>query len=532
MLTHRTRPREARVGFSSVLRPLCVSALNQAFLRPIIVITTLLVAASLVGCDRSRGPTVRVGSKLDTESVTLAAIAGDLARAQGANVLRRDRLGGTQVVWKSLLAGEVDVYPEYTGTIANEILAGSGATSDAAMRAALAERGVEMTAPLGFNNTYAIGMREDVAERLGIRSLSDLRRHPELRFGFSNEFVSRSDGWPGLRERYQLPQQNAGGMEHTLAYKAVDAGSIDATDLYSTDAEIRLFHLRVLQDDLHYFPEYNALLLYRADLRQRAPKVVAALRRLEGKVGEADMRAMNARSKIDQTSNDQIAADFLRDRMGVAASVHTDSVARRILQRTLEHLYLVGVSLLGALLVGLPLGIIAAKVRWVGRAILALVAVLFTIPSLALLVFLIPLLGIGPKPAILALFLYSLLPIVRNTHAGLTGISPPLRESGEALGLPAMVRLRRIELPLAAGAILAGIKTAAVIDVGMATLGGLINAGGYGQPIVTGLTLYNIPLILQGAVPAAIMALVVEGLFELAERRLIPLGLRQRRASV
>ena len=158
--------------------------------------------------------------------------------------------------------------------------------------------------------------------------------------------------------------------------------------------------------------------------------------------------------------------------------------------------------------------------------ILGTVGVIQTLPALALLVFMIPLLGIGGPPAVVALFLYSLLPIVRNTHAGLAGIDEPLRRSALALGLSPAARLRHIELPLAAPVILAGIKTSAVINIGTATLGALIGAGGYGQPILTGIRLDDVGLILEGAVPAALLALAVQGGFELAERRLIPRGLR------
>jgi osmoprotectant transport system permease protein len=160
--------------------------------------------------------------------------------------------------------------------------------------------------------------------------------------------------------------------------------------------------------------------------------------------------------------------------------------------------------------------------------VLGAVGVLQTVPSLALLVVLIPLMGIGAAPTVAALFLYSLLPIVRNTHAGLAGIAPSLIDSADALGLSRAARLRRIELPLAAPTIMAGVKTAAVIAVGLATLGAIVGAGGYGQPILTGIRLNSTPLILEGAIPAALLALVVQGLLGLAERRLTPRGLRPR----
>jgi osmoprotectant transport system permease protein len=484
--------------------------MNRAGVNAIFSLVFCLAASA----DQKQ-PTVRVGSKLDTESVTLGELASALIRRSGAEVQFRKQLGGTRVVYEALAAGEIDIYPEYTGTISEEILAGSGAKTEDEIRRALAAGGIRMTRPLGFNNTYAIGMRDQIAQKLGIRKISDLRSHSTLKLAFSNEFINRADGWPGLAAKYQLRQTSVGGMEHTLAYQALRSGSIDATDLYSTDAEIKAMHLRVLEDDLHYFPDYNAVYLYRADLATRVPAAAAALAQLEGKITPEEMVAMNARSKLDKVPNDRIAADFLNEPRPSRAR----SMWRDIGQRTLEHLWLVAVSLTASILVGLPLGIIAAKFPRSGTAILGTVAVIYTIPALALLVFFIPILGIGPVPAIVALFLYSLLPIVRNTHAGLTGIPGPLRESAVAMGLPALPRLWRIELPLAGGPILAGVKTAAVICVGTATLGALISAGGYGQPILTGITLYDVPLILEGAIPAAVMALAVQGVFELLQKR-------------
>ena len=227
------------------------------------------------------------------------------------------------------------------------------------------------------------------------------------------------------------------------------------------------------------------------------------------------MVALNSSVKIDGLPEREAAAGFLR---GIGIDIQADAVPSRfarIARRTGEHLVLVGISLFFAILVAIPLGIVAARLPALGTWILGFVGVIYTIPSLALLAFMIPLLGIGGPPAILALFLYSLLPIVRNTHAGLTDISPVLIESADALGLAPGSKLRHIELPLAAPSIVAGIKTSAVINVGTATLGALIGAGGYGQPILTGIRLDDIGLILEGAVPAAILALLVQSLFDI-----------------
>jgi osmoprotectant transport system permease protein len=319
------------------------------------------------------------------------------------------------------------------------------------------------------------------------------------------------------------------GLDHDVAYRALAAGQIDATDLYSTDADILRLGLLVLEDDRHAFPEYRAVLVYRAALAERAPAAVAAVRRLEGRISAGEMIALNARAQLDGVPAARVAADFLASSLGVAASALEDGLAARLVRTTGEHLALVVVALAAAVAAGVPLGIAAARSTGAGRLLLGATGVVQTIPALALLVFMIPLLGIGARPAIAALFLYGLLPIVRNTHAGLTGIAPELRESADSLGLPFATRLWRIELPLAAPSILAGVRTSAVIAVGTATLGALIGAGGYGQPILAGIRLASVPLTLEGAVPAALLALVVEAAFGVAERVLVPRGLRLRR---
>jgi osmoprotectant transport system permease protein len=498
----------------------------------------LVVGALLLGIGRppataqdTTAAALTVGSKKFTENVILAEMGAQVLRSEGYAVTHREQLGGSRFLWNALRTGDIDAYPEYTGTILQELLAGEDVPV-AGLSDALADRGLRMTAPLGFNNTYALGMTAARADRLGIRTISDLLDHPDLRLGFSNEFMDRGDGWPGLRARYDLPQDDVRGLDHDLAYRGLDGGTIDVIDLYSTDAEIDYYDLRVLRDDLGYFPDYRAVYLYRADLAERAPDAVAALEGLSGQIPDSTMTRLNARAKIDRVPEAQVAASFLEDRFGVGdGTAVTQTMADRLGQRTREHLVLVGISLLAAILVAIPLGIAAAKSTTLEQPILGVVGVIYTIPSLALLVFMIPLLGIGGPPAMVALFLYSLLPIVRNTHAGLTDIAPALTESARALGLPAGARLRHVELPLAARSILAGIQTSAVINVGTATLGALIGAGGYGQPILTGIRLDDVGFILEGAVPAALLALLAQGLFVGVERLVVSEGLRLSEAA-
>lgn len=487
------------------------------------------IAAVAAACVLSASPTraqrtVRVGAKVFTESVVLAEVLAHLARSAGAEA-ETVTLGGTPVVWKALLAGEIDCYVEYTGTLREEIFAGQQLSGLDELREALQSRGVLMSRPLGFNNTYALAISPQLAaQEPQLTTISDLRQYPELRYGFGNEFMDRSDGWPSLSAAYGLPVEQGHGLDHDLAYRGLASGSIDVMDVYTTDAEIQHYGLRVLEDDLHFFPEYEAVILIRSDLKQNEPTIVRELLRLQGAIDEPTMIAMNAKVKLDHVPESVVAAKFVREELGIEAEASVESRSERLLRYTREHLLLVGISVSLAILIAVPLGILAVKWPRFGQILLAAVGIVQTIPSLVLFVVLIPLLGVGPKPAICALFLYSLLPIVRNTHAGLSDIPLPLRESALALGLPAFARLRLIELPLAARSILAGIKTAAVINIGTATLGGFINAGGYGEPIFTGIRLDRHDLLLEGAIPAALMALCAQGLFEVAERWMVPHG--------
>lgn len=492
----------------------------------LLALFSFCVSASIgLGQDSTQGK-ITIGSKKFTENVILGEIIHQLAGSIDAVSEYRSQLGGTRVLWSALVKGDIDIYPEYTGTIMREILQEYNLQTEAELPELLARFNVRMSEPLGFNNTYAMGMKKKRANQLKIRSISDLRNHPELKLGLTNEFLDRADGWRGLRAHYHLPHDFVRGLDHDLAYRGIASGSIDVIDMYSTDAEIAYYELQTLEDDLGYFPEYDAVLLYRADLEKRAPGVIKKIETLTGKINESAMIAMNAGAKLDGIHESRVAADFIRNTFGLNAEFETETFWQRFRENTADHLLLVFISLSAAILLAIPLGILAVKVSRLEKIILGIVGIIQTIPSLALLVFMIPLLGIGGPPAILALFLYSLLPIVRNTFTGIKDIPPSINESACALGLPPSARLRLVELPMASSTILAGIKTSAVINIGTATLGALIGAGGYGQPILTGIRLDDIGMILEGAVPAAGLALLVQGGFDLLEQFIVPRGLR------
>lgn len=468
--------------------------------------------------DAAASPVV-VGSKKFTESYVLAEIANSALATRQVPVEHRQGMGGTIILWEALRTGAISLYPEYTGTIAEEILKDPRANSIDAIRAALAVHGVGVTGELGFNNTYALVMRRDAAERLRIARISDLRAHPELQFGLTHEFISRRDGWQPLAARYGFSSAAVRGIDHALGYAALASSQIDVKDAYSTDAKIAENDLVALEDDLRFFPQYKAVFLYRLNLPQPA---LDALRTLEGTLPETLMIRLNA--EAERTRDYARAAAMYSH----SAAAPPEPLAHKIWRWTARHMQLAGVSLLLAIIVGIPLGIAASRGGWVGHLILGATSTVQTIPSLALLALLVPLpfFGISPRTAIAALFLYGLLPIVRNTASGLQDIPPPIRESAIALGLGPRARLFQVHLPMASRTILAGIKTSAVIHIGTATLAALIGAGGLGEPIVSGLNLNDHATILQGAIPAALLALVVQWMFDLLDRILIPRGLR------
>jgi len=492
------------------------------------VLGALLATASVAGA--APDGVIRVGSKSFTESYILAEVVAQLVERVGeARVERRVGLGGTGVTYRALESAAIDLYPEYTGTLSRVILKDPTLERVEALRARLEARGLTISDALGFANTYALAVRADRAEALGLKRIGDLARHPELRAAFSSGFLEREDGWPGLRVRYGLTLPRVTVMEHALTYRAIASGDADVMDVFSTDGQLERLRLRLLEDDRRFFPDYSAVLLARRELAERFPRTWARLREaLEGRIDGRRMAQLNALVDLDGKPIAEAAAVFLG---GDAAPASGSGSRRAMLAEigvlTLSHLVLVLISVGAAIVLGIPMGIVAARYRRVGQLELSVVAMLQTVPALALLMFMIPLFGIGQGPALVALSLYALLPIARNTYAGLMAIDRTLLEIAWVLRLGELRRLLRIDLPLSAIAIMAGIKTAAVTTVGTATLAAFIGGGGYGTLIVRGLALDDTATILAGAAPAALMALGFHGLFELADRVVIPRGLRR-----
>lgn len=495
----------------------------------------------LLCCVPVLAESVTVGSKNFAESRLLAEIFAQLIEERTEfEVERRFNLAGTQICFEALRAGEIDLYPEYSGTglvsILGEPAEGGTTESFNRVRRLFRERyGLLWLAPLGFENAYELAVPGELADARGLRTISDLAEVSQtLRAGLGYEFIERPDGLPGLAEAYGLAFRDVRGMQQALKYEAAAARSIDVLDVYTTDGRLLVHDLRVLADDLGFFPPYAAAPLVRDDLD---PSVIATLSLLGGALDEERMRALNLRLQVEGEEVERVARDALAELGWVDAGTSEEPVARgggliayfvdnraALGRHTLRHLFLVLVALAAGVLVALPLALFLERRRRLAEPLIRAVGVTQTIPSIALLAFMIPLLGIGVKPALAALWLYSLFPILRNAYTGLRDAPPDAVAAARALGMTERQLLLEVRLPLATPVILAGLRTAAVLTVGTATLAAFIGAGGLGEPIVSGLQLADRTRILGGAIPAALLAILVDRLLAAIELRLAPAG--------
>jgi osmoprotectant transport system permease protein len=495
---------------------------------------------------------VIVGSKPFGESYLLAELFAQILEARGLTVTRRFGLGGTEIAFPALRQGAIDVFPEYTGSGLLVILKAPMATDPAAVfdtvsREFAARYDLRWLAPLGFENTYAMSVRTEMATRLGLRTLSDAARvSGQLRAGFTADFIGLPDGLPVLREVYGLAPVAVNALAPALKYQALVAGDVDIIDAYSTDGLLDRYPLTVLVDDKRVFPPYDAAAIVRGALAREQPAAVAALGELSGRLDVTRMRRLNARVEVEGQPVAAVARAALAElglvtssaaggastaAAGPAGASAEGSFAgylwtrrQAILSMSARHLLLAGVALAAAILVGVSAGLVLARRPRAEGATRAF-GLLQTIPGIALLAFMLPLLGIGVVPAMVALFLYALYPIVRGTVTGVGQADRGAVEAAVALGMTPRQVLTWVQVPLAVPVIMSGVRTAAVTSVGTATLAAFVGGGGLGDPIVAGLALADTRMILSGAVPAAVLAVGVDVVLARAERWLTPAGL-------
>ncbi|HSR70554.1 MAG TPA: glycine betaine ABC transporter substrate-binding protein [Acidobacteriota bacterium] len=492
--------------------------------------------------------TVVVGSKNFAENRLLGEMFAQLLEAHtGLKVERRLGLAGSDICFAAIQGGELDVYPEYTGTALVSLL-GMESSRDPRidllrLRRELHRRhGLTFLSPLGFENAYEIAVRSDVARREGLRTISDLARvGPRLQAAFGFEFMQRPDGLPGLKDAYKFELAGERAVQQALKYQLAGQGDIDVLDVYTTDGRNLLHDLVILEDDKNFFPPYQAAPLVREDLLARHPDAVMTLELLAGALDAHHMRRLNRRLQESGASEGDVARQAL-SQMGLleeSAGSVSDSDSRAgflafvyqqrgmLARRTLEHLGLSLAALVAGTLVALTAALLLERRRRIAEPVIRAVGLTQTIPSIALLAFMVPLLGIGVIPALTALWIYSIFPVLRAAYTGVRDADPQAVQAATALGMTDLQVLARVRLPLAVPVIMAGVRTAGVITVGTATLAAFIGAGGLGEPIVTGLQLSDTRRILAGAIPAAALAFAADALLGLLEKALRPRGLSQ-----
>ena len=522
-------------------------------LLPVLCLLHLLLPGMLMSqaCGRQ---TVTVGAKAFTEQEILGElVAALIEQSARVPVRRRLGLGGTDLCHAALLRGEIDIYVEYTGTALVNVL---GLPPDfrshrVFRRVAAAYRDqfdVEWLPPIGFDNTYAIAVRRETAETLQLKRISDLREHaPSLRGGFTAEFAERPDGLPALQSAIGSSFAGTVDLDPGIMYEALRRGEVDVIAAFATDPRIDPAEMVLLEDDARLFPPYAAAPIVRAQLLQRMPHLRDHLSALAGTIDDDEMRRLNAMVDLDGRRPADVAAQWLQERgigrsapRGEAGSpdaprdlqdLDDEPVARdaglfalaverraQVLRLTGEHVLLCAAALSVAVLLGVPLGILADRFPALRTPVLGLTEIVQTVPSLAMLAFLFALFGtLGFRPAALALVLYALLPVVVNTLAGLRAVPASVRLAADALGMSRAQRLVRVELPLAAPILLSGVRTSAILCVGVATLSTYIGAGGLGDLIARGLARNDPRLTLLGAIPAALLALAAGVLIRGAE---------------
>ncbi len=495
----------------------------------------------------SQGDRIIVGSKNFMENKLLAEIFAQLIEARtDLSVERRLGLAGTQVCFEALRTGAIDLYPEYTGTGLVSILqqppTGDSRTALNTVRSEFLKRwDLWWLNPLGFDNSYALAVPRSQTAGTPLRTISDLAAiASSLTAGFGYEFINRPDGLPGLQSRYGLSFQSVQAMQQTLKYQAAAAGEIDALDVYTTDGRLAEYDFVVLEDDQQFFPPYEASGLIRGATLAQHPELGGVLGLLTNAFDAETMRQLNYRLQEGGEPVEVVAHDALSAlHLFVTEAAKTQPVSHQkglsaymwskrtdLAGRTVEHLALAGLALGLGILLAVPLGLLLERHPAIAEPVIRGVGLTQTIPSIALLAFMIPVFGIGMLPAVMALWIYSLFPIVRNTYSGLRDAAPQAVAAARALGMTEWQILQWVRLPLAAPVIMAGVRTAGVITVGTTTLAAFIGAGGLGVPVVAGLQMANTTVILSGALPAAALALIIDGFLGKVETWIRPRGVQ------
>lgn len=504
-----------------------------------------LLLSLLINSSLAKEPII-IGSKEFTENYLLGEMAAILLKEKyDWPVEKKLGLGGTKVVFDALESDSIHLYPDYTGTGYIYFLKRNDNERDPEKIYKIVKETFEKdfniiwSKPFGFNNTYALAVRANDDNLNDINSVSELvGNENNFMFAAPHEFMERSDGMPNFQKAYGLKfsDENIVGMEAGLTYSALRDLKVDMIMSYSTDGRIAAFNFRLLEDDLNFFPPYYAAWLAKKSSLEKFPVLKNLYEDFDDLISEKDMMELNNQVDSKKMEPEVVARNFLIKKKLIKGELQKNDKRKGLLnffikkkkylfKITKEHLILSFGSLLLALIISLPTGILLTRYPVISTPVFAIINTIQTIPSLALLGFLIPIMGIGKIPGIVALFLYSLLPLIRNTYAGVQAVNNNFIEASRGIGLTNWQILWKVEIPLAMPVILAGVRTASVIVIGTATLAALVGAGGLGDPIFRGVSTVNNDLIFLGAIPAALLAIITDKLLGLCEKKLVSKGL-------
>lgn len=278
----------------------------------------LLLVTTLSGCIFKEEDALIIGSRNNTESIILSNLMGQLIEEKtGINVTYKENLGGSNVVWTAMLNGKIDVIPDYTGTIVinyyQETTGNADETLAKTKELVLAD-GITALESFGFNNTYTLALDEAEAESLGVTTFSDFAKvSDDFILGAVFEFIDRPDGLPGFQKEYDLQFKDVKGMDHGIMYRSINAKEVDVINSYTTDGQLQMYNLRVLEDDKGYFPPYHALPLVRTEVLEQYPEIGEVLLELAGKIDETAMQEMNAKVDNEGQMVELVAKEFLQE---------------------------------------------------------------------------------------------------------------------------------------------------------------------------------------------------------------------------
>lgn len=280
-------------------------------------LSLLLLVTTLTGCIFKEEDALIIGSRNNTESIILSNLMGQLIEDKtGIDVTYKENLGGSNVVWTAMLNGKIDVIADYTGTIVINYYQEDTGNADetlAKTKELVSADGITALESFGFNNTYTLALDEDEAESLGVTTFSDFAKvSDDFILGAVFEFIDRPDGLPGFQEEYDLQFKDVKGMDHGIMYRSINSKEVDVINSYTTDGQLQMYNLRVLEDDKGYFPPYHALPLVRTEILEQYPEIGEVLLELAGKIDETAMQEMNAKVDNEGQMVELVAKEFLQ----------------------------------------------------------------------------------------------------------------------------------------------------------------------------------------------------------------------------